>query len=67
MSSVDRYCPFNGFNPPCHKCMWAIRYDDIVACSIVIIATRGIDDLMIENFILDEEGADEDQGADEGA
>ena len=69
---VGKYCPFNGFNPPCRSCMLAVRcYGNILACSIPIMATREMDVncILIENCIEDERGerADEDEGADERA
>ena len=35
----NAYCPFNGFNPPCGLCMWAIEdSDEHLMCAVALIA-----------------------------
>ncbi len=38
----SRYCPFNGYNPPCADCMLALRKGNALFCSIAWHARKQV-------------------------
>lgn len=42
MDSTEKYCPFHGYNPPCARCMLALRKDDLLFCSIAWSARKQV-------------------------
>ena len=52
VNTQGKYCPINGFNPPCGLCMFAIEsgYGQ-VACAIPAIAVFQGDNVYFKNIV----------------
>ena len=52
VDTTGKYCPINGFNPPCRLCMFAIEsVDGKVACAVSVIAKSQHDDVYVKNVV----------------